>query len=195
MNRRFKVRQALTAFLLSTLAITALAAPRVYSVPANSPALAEFAFTVTLIPVPGTVKAVSAKLNFDPKDLSTANGTVNVNVGKLETGIGLRDEHARNYIGADKHPNAIFTLTRILGIKSLEAGKETKANVVGTFDLNGIRKPLIAPITLTLQTNNQIAVSTTFDVTLSDHKISIPGGDPTVVVKVKFNLSASNTKP
>jgi polyisoprenoid-binding protein YceI len=180
-------KSILAALLTSALTVTALAVNQPYSV-ANTPAAsAEFNFRVTLIPVPGHVNAVSAKLNFDPKNLAKTSGSVSVNLAKLDTGIGLRDEHARGYLGADKHPNAIFNLTRIVGVTSLEAGKEVKATAVGTFDLNGILTPLSAPITLKLE-GQRIKVSTAFDVTLGDHKINIPGADQKVDVKVNFML-------
>jgi polyisoprenoid-binding protein YceI len=180
-------KSILAAALTTALTITALAANQPYTV-ANTPAAtAEFNFRVTLIPVPGHVNAVNATLNFDPKNLAKTSGTVNVNLAKLETGIGLRDEHAKGYLGAEKHPNAIFKLERITGINALEAGKEAKATAIGKFDLNGIATPLSAPITLKLE-GKRVKVSTMFDVTLADHKISIPGSDPKVDVKVNFTL-------
>jgi polyisoprenoid-binding protein YceI len=185
MNRSTK--SILAAFLTAAMTVTALAVNQPYTV-ANTPnASAEFNFRVTLIPVPGKINAVSAKLNFDPKNLAKTSGSVSVKLAKLETGIGLRDEHARGYLGAEKHPNAVFKLERITGITTLEAGKEIKASAIGTFDLNGIATPLSAPITLKLE-GKRIKVSTMFDVTLSEHNISIPGSDPKVDVKVNFTL-------
>jgi polyisoprenoid-binding protein YceI len=185
-------RPTLTTLLASTtlitaLSITALATNQNYTINTPSTASAEFNFRVTLIPVPGKINAVSANLNFDPKNLSKTSGKVSVNLAKLDTGIGLRDEHARGYIGAEKHPNAIFTLKSITGIANLEAGKEVKGTAIGQFNLNGIAQPLSAPITLKLE-GKRINVSTTFDVTLTDHKIEIPGADPKVDVKVNFTL-------
>jgi polyisoprenoid-binding protein YceI len=180
-------KSILAAVLTAALTITALAANQPYTIANQPTATAEFNFRVTLIPVPGHVNAVSAKLNFDPKNLFKTTGSISVNLAKLETGIGLRDEHAKGYLGADKHPNAVFKLERIAGIKALEAGKETKATAIGTFDLNGIATPLSAPITLKLE-GKRVKVSTAFNVTLGDHKISIPGSDPKVDVKVNFTL-------
>jgi polyisoprenoid-binding protein YceI len=176
-----------STILTTALSITALAANQNYSITNTPTASAEFNFRVTLIPVPGKINAVSTNLNFDPKNLSKTNGKVLVNLAKLDTGIGLRDEHARGYLGADKHPNAIFTLKSITGISKLETDKEVKGTAVGQFDLNGISQPLSAPIILKLE-GKRINVSTTFDVTLADHKIEIPGANPKVDVKVNFTL-------
>jgi polyisoprenoid-binding protein YceI len=184
-------RPALVALLSATLTVTALAASQPYRVSEVTPASAEFNFRVTLIPVPGHINAVRASLKLDPKDLSKASGTVSVNLAKLDTGIGLRDEHARGYLGADQHPNAVFTLTRVTGATTLTPGKDTTATAIGRFELNGIAQPLSAPLTLHLD-GKRVGVSTAFNVTLADHKINIPGADPTVDVKVNFNLEPSS---
>ena len=176
-----------SVILTAALGITALAANQNYTINSPSTASAEFNFRVTLIPVPGKINAVSANLKFDPKNLSKTSGKVSVNLAKLDTGIGLRDEHARGYIGADKHPNAIFTLKNVTGLKSLEAGKAVTGTATGVFDLNGVAQPLSAPITLKLE-GKRVNVSTVFDVTLADHNIEIPGADPKVDVKVNFTL-------
>ena len=187
MNRPI-ARSILITALTAALTVSALAATsQPYRVAIASSASAEFNFRVTLIPVPGRINAVTAKLNLDPQNLAKTTGTVSVNLAKLDTGIGLRDEHARGYLGADKHPNAVFTLSRVSGISKLTAGKAVTATAIGQFNINGISKPLSAPITLEL-TDNRVKVSTAFNVILGDHKISIPGADAAVDVKVNFSL-------
>jgi polyisoprenoid-binding protein YceI len=185
---RSRLKFLLSAALLSaSLGASVIASNQTYGVAKSPNSSVEFNFRVTLIPVPGTINSLKADLNFDAKDLSKTNGTITVNLAKLETGIGLRDEHARGYIGAEKHPNAAFNLARIEGLKKLEVGKETKGIAIGSFDLNGIKTPLNAPITLRFD-GNRVVVSTAFNVTLKDHQISIPGADDKVDVKVNFAL-------
>ena len=187
MNRLI-ARSILITALTAALTVSALAAiNQPYRVATASPASAEFNFRVTLIPVPGQINAVTAKLNLNLQKLEQTSGTVSVDLSKLDTGIGLRDEHARGYLGADKHPNAVFTLSRVTGISKLTAGKAVTATAIGQFNINGISKPLSAPITLEL-TGNRVKVSTAFNVILGDHKISIPGADAAVDVKVNFSL-------
>ncbi len=184
MNKRHWIKAVL---LVTTLGMSALAASQNYVISKNVPAVAEFKFSVTLIPIPGTVKSVSADLKFDPKNLSQTTGKISVDLSKLETGIGLRDEHARGFLGVEKHRDATFSLSRIEGIKSLDKGKESKGIAVGQFDLNGIKKPLNAPITLNFD-GKLVNVHTEFEITLADHKIDIPGADSKVGVKVNFAL-------
>jgi polyisoprenoid-binding protein YceI len=165
-----------------------IAAPRAYTVAKTPEASAEFNFRVTLIPVPGTVKAVEAQLRFDPSDLSKVSGTVSVDLSKLETGIGLRDQHAKDALGVERQPKAVFTITRFNGAKSLVKGTEQKATAVGSFSLNGIKTPLEAPVTLNFDGTN-LAVKAIINITLSDHKINVTGADATVDVTTKFTLT------
>jgi polyisoprenoid-binding protein YceI len=184
----------ITFATLLALGLTAgigLAATQNYSAAKSPEAKAEFNFRVTLIPVPGTVKAVSAKINFDSKNLSAINGTVEVDLNKLETGIGLRDQHAKDALGAEKFPKAIFKIKSLKGLTTLGANKNYKATAVGDFTLKGVTKPLEAPIELRFDGKN-IKVSTAFDVVIADHKIEIPGADPKVDVKVNFTLEPGN---
>lgn len=145
----------------------------------------DFNFRVTLIPVAGHIDQVQPALKFNPADLSTASGTVTVPLSGLETGIALRDEHAKRFLGAAAHPQAVFVLSHISGVKALEPGKEVKATVDGQFTLNGVTHTLQAPIQLELQ-DGKIQVSTGFNVILTDYNIRILGADPATDVKVSF---------
>lgn len=151
--------------------------------------VAHFNFRVTGIPVPGTVAGVKADVAFRPKDLTHTTGQVRVNLSGLKTGIALRDEHARNYLGVQAHPNAVFTLTGVEGAKTLSSGRPVQAFALGTFALNGVSVPLRAPVTLALNdAGNEVRVQTRFDVTFAKHHIKIPGADPRTDVTVAFRL-------
>lgn len=178
---------ALGAVLALSFAGLSLAASRTYVQAKTPAAVAEFNFRVTLIPVPGTVKAVTAKVNFDPKNLSSINGIVTVDLTKLETGIGLRDEHARNALDAEHFPNATFKIKSLKGLQTLEANKAYKATAIGDFSLKGVTKALEAPIELKFDGKN-LNVSTAFNVAIADYTINILGADPNVDVKVNFTL-------
>ncbi len=180
-----------TLLALSFTVGIGLAATRNYTVAKAPEAKAEFNFRVTLIPVPGTVKAVEAKVDFDPKNLAAINGTVTVDLNKLETGIGLRDQHAKDALDVEHFPKAIFKIKSLKGLKFLEANKNYKATAVGDFTLKGVTKALEAPIDLKFDGAN-LSVSTAFNVAIADHKIDILGADPNVDVKVNFTLEPGN---
>jgi polyisoprenoid-binding protein YceI len=190
--KRIPKHLAIALGTLLALSLTAgLAANQGYTAAKTPEAKAEFNFRVTLIPVPGTVKAVEAKINFDPKNLAAISGSVTVDLTKLETGIGLRDQHAKDALDAEHFPKAIFKIKSLKGLKTLEANKDYKATAVGDFTLKGVSKSLEAPIELKFDGKN-VNVSTAFDVLIADHKIEIPGADPKVDVKVNFTLEPGN---
>lgn len=163
----------LLAFLGNTLAMDA------------SSGRVDFNFRVTLIPVAGHINTVVPSIKFDPANLSTASGTVTVPLATLETGIGLRDTHAKRFLGVAAHPQAVFVLAHIVGVRTLETGKEVNASVEGQFMLNGVTRDLKAPVKLKLE-NGKLDVSTGFNVILADYNIRIPGADPATDVKVSF---------
>lgn len=148
---------------------------------------ATFNFRVTGIPVPGKIDGVTPHLTFSPEDLSRTNGTLTVNLDRLDTGIALRDEHARNYLGVAQHPVATFTVQKLEGAKTIRQGQRLNVTATGLLNLNGIPVPLTAPVTLQYGPDG-IAVTTKFNVTFADHHISIPGADPQTDVHVAFRL-------
>lgn len=157
---------------------------------------ATFNFRVTGIPVPGKIQGVTPHLTFRPNDLSTAQGFITLALPGLDTGIALRDEHAKKFLGVAKHPTAVFTLGRITGANVLGPGQTLNATADGTLDLNGVAVPLKAPITLNYAADGSaIGVTTAFNVSFQQHHISIPGADPTTDVKVAFRLPVRRSFP
>lgn len=152
---------------------------------------AQFNFRVTGIPVPGVVPGVQVRADWNPADLAHAVATVNVNLEKLNTGIALRDTHAREFLGVATHPEATFRLQSIQGVPSLKAGQQAEGVAKGVFSLNGVDQPLSAPTTLSFDAaGKKLNVTPYFNVAFSDYKISIPGADPKTDVIVKFRLAA-----
>jgi polyisoprenoid-binding protein YceI len=188
-TNRFGTALALGLIILGFGA--SVAAPRAFMIAKTPEASAQFNFRVTLIPVPGTVNAIEAKLRFDPNDLSKVSGSVSVDLTKLETGIGLRDQHAKDALGVELQPKAVFTINNITGLKILPQGIKSKATAVGTFSLHGVKHSLQAPLTL-IHDGTHIAVEAMLEIALSDYKISVVGADPKVAVNVKFTLTPSS---
>ncbi|WP_425145000.1 YceI family protein [Deinococcus sp.] len=155
----------------------------------NTSGAATFNFRVTGIPVPGKIEGVRPHLSFSPSDLNAASGTVTLPLKTLNTGITLRDMHAREFLGVAEHPTAVFTLQKLKTAARIAAGQTLSGTAQGTLNLNGVTVPLISPVTLKEAADGSvIEVSTAFDVTFAKHHISIPGGDPRTDVKVVFRL-------
>jgi polyisoprenoid-binding protein YceI len=192
---RAKTNRFGTALALGLIVLglgASVAAPRAFIIAKTPESSAEFNFRVTLIPVPGTVKGIEAQLRFDPNDLSKVSGSVSVDLTKLETGIGLRDQHAKNALGVELQPKAVFTINNLTGLKVLAQGIKSKATVNGTFSLHGVKHSLQAPVTL-MYDGTQVAVEAMLEIALSDYKISVVGADPKVDVTVKFSLTPGSS--
>lgn len=200
---RLSIRRPRRAALLVGVALTALAlgaagnlylgaGPKPITV-TDAQGAATFNFRVTGIPVPGQVGGVKPNLTFDARHLAGTRGTVTVDLNTLNTGIALRDEHAKNFLGVKAHPQTVFVLNRLSGVSALRPGETRQATVSGTLDLNGVTVPLSAPATLAyLADGSAISVKTTFNVSFKDHHIAIPGADPQTDVNVAFRLPVQN---
>lgn len=173
----------LTAALL-VLTSAALAGGAPYTA---SDAAVQFAYRVTLIPVSGSANALSAATSLDFDDLRATRATVKVDLTSLKTGIGLRDRHAREALGAGEHPQAVFTVTGYSGPARIAPGQTLKGEVRGTFALKGVTRPLTAPVTLS-RSGDRLRVETQFTLHPQDHGVSVPGADQTTTVTATFTL-------
>lgn len=150
--------------------------------------VAQFNFRVTGIPVPGVVPGLRAKVLLDPQALAGAHGTVTVDLSRLSTGLALRDEHARGYLGVVAHPTATFTLDRLDGLTAIAPGERKSGVARGTLLLNGRPHALQAPIDLDFTRPAALEVAAHFNVAFKDYAIDIPGADPATDVTAKFRL-------
>ena len=155
----------------------------------NTSGAASFNFRVTGIPVPGKIEGVTPHLTFSPDHLSAATGTVSLPLRSLNTGIALRDLHAREFLGVAEHPTALFTLQKLNLPERIHRGQTLQGTASGTLALNGVNVALTSPITLQEAANGSvIEVKTAFNVAFADHHIKIPGADPKTDVQVVFRL-------
>jgi polyisoprenoid-binding protein YceI len=67
--------------------------------------------------------------------------TLSAGVDNLKTGIGLRDEHLKKYIGAEQFPRATLVVDRA-GLKLPEDNQELDGEAQGNFTLHGVTKPV-----------------------------------------------------
>lgn len=150
--------------------------------------VAQFNFRVTGIPVPGVVPGLQAKVQLDPEHMATTHGTITADLAKLNTGLALRDEHARNYLGVAAHPTATFALSKLEGLDRIAPGEHKAGYAVGTLSVNGAMRPVKAPIEFDFTNVQVLAVSTHFNLAFQDYNIDIPGADPQTDISAKFQL-------
>lgn len=196
---RRRPRLLLIGASLGALGLAVLGAGTVYvfstrpvpAVVSGSSGVAGFNFRVTGIPVPGVVPGVQVHATWTPASLKLSTAIVQVDLRKLNTGIALRDRHAREFLGVNRHPVAVFRLGSIQGVGSLKAGQQVQALTRGVLTLNGMDHPLVSSSTLALnRAGTTLDVITRFDVVFSEYGITIPGADPKTDVTVQFRLAA-----
>lgn len=194
MNSKF----AVTALALAaSLAVAANVDARPFKVApdAHSETMASFISKAAIVKMTGRTTKVDGdgEINVDKPSLNP-KGTVTVDVSSFDTGIGLRNEHMRGMIEADKYPTATFKL-KALKAPKLVAQQPVDGTVTGEFTFHGVTRTLSAPVTLVYlpeqdknyRPGDWVSVSTAFKFKLSDHGIQLPA--PMLGMKVADELT------
>lgn len=119
--------------------------------------------------------------------------TVTVDLSKLETGIGLRDNHMRDkYLEVANHPTAVLAVP-VAALKVPAKGQSLEADAKGTFSVHGKSKERAFHYTAACNDGGVCTVNGTMDVNLKEHDINIPvylgiTVKPDIVVKATFQL-------
>jgi len=109
----------------------------------------------------------------------------------IKTGIGLRDNHTKRYLGVDQWPDTSLTVDKS-AIKTPEDGKKASGSAPGKFRLHGVTKDVKVSYSVERH-GSEYAVEGHFSVNIEDHKIEKPCYlgvcvDTTVRVDAKFKL-------
>jgi polyisoprenoid-binding protein YceI len=124
-------------------------------------------------------------------DVADQNGSVTVTValGKLATGIDLRDHHMREkYLEVQKYPTAVLTLSRA-ALRIPANGERASADVPGTLLLHGQSRPVMVHYDATGDAAGSL-VSGRLHVNMNDYGISVPSYLG-VTVKPDVDVTAS----
>jgi len=111
----------------------------------------------------------------------------------IKTGIGLRDNHTKKYLGTDQWPDASLTVDKS-AVKIPEDGKKSSGNAPGKFRLHGVTRDVKVAYTVS-RSGSDYSVDGHFNVNIEDHKIEKPCYlgvcvDTNVKVDAKFKLKA-----
>jgi polyisoprenoid-binding protein YceI len=111
----------------------------------------------------------------------------------IKTGIGLRDNHTKRYLGVDQWPDASLTVDKS-AIKVPEDGKKSSGTTPGKFRLHGVTHDVKVAYSAERH-GSEYAVDGHFNVNIEDHKIEKPCYlgvcvDTNVKVDAKFKLHA-----
>jgi polyisoprenoid-binding protein YceI len=189
-----KMRYRLSSFAPALMALTfaVVASADSYEVVVNEkekvkPSLEFYATATGGLKINGTADQLTA-IEKDGKLIFKAPLT------NVKTGIGLRDNHTKKYLGTDKFPAASLTVEKS-AIKTPEDGKTSEGTVPAKFHVHGV--PLDVTVKYSAKRAGSIYdVVGSFEVKdITKHNIEHPCYlgvcmNKSVLVKVAFKLKA-----
>jgi polyisoprenoid-binding protein YceI len=113
----------------------------------------------------GTFRGLKGDIVFDEHDLPGSRFNVSIQVNTVNTGIGLKNKHAKSekYFDAEKYPLIRFTSS---SIKKTEKGYAAG----GTMEIHGVKKEISLPFTYT-KTSKGALFTSSFEINRLDYKI------------------------
>lgn len=118
-------------------------------------------------------------------------------LGTLETGISLRDEHMKDkYLEVGKHPKAKLTIAKLdLPVDWTPVTALSKEMpFTGELEMHGVKKPVTGTAQLDSGASGA-SVSAKFQIAISDYQIGIPSyAGVTVADKVDVEVNLKNLK-
>ncbi len=176
---------ALSLALAASLSIAAGAQARPFKVSPDVHSLNEAVFhsKAAIVKMTGRTSKVEGEGEIDiDNPAKNPKGVVTVDVSSFDTGIGLRNEHMRGAIEADKYPTATFKV-KALKAPKLVANNPVEGTVTGDLTFHGVTKTVTAPVSLTYlpeadknyRPGDWVQVSTAFKLKLTDYGLKLPG--------------------
>lgn len=177
---------ALSLALAASLSIALGAQARPFKVMPDVHTTTEASFTskALIVKFSGRTSKVEGEGEIDINNpAKNPKGLVTIDVPSFDTGIPLRNEHMRGMIEADKYPTATFKLKSLKAPK-LVANSAVEGTVTGDLTFHGVTKAVTAPVSLVYlpeadknyRPGDWVAVSTSFNIKLSDYGLNLPQG-------------------
>jgi len=156
-----------------------------FTIAPGDPQNVTFHSRATIESFEGVTNQVTGQIRMDSDTVDSASATFTVEMGTLDTGIGVRNGHMRdNHLHTDRYPQATFTLTSVKEPVKLEIGKPVSFTAVGDLSLHGVTKRIEVPVTVTELTGEGASsddnratvlhITGGFPVSLSDFDIPRP---------------------
>lgn len=117
----------------------------------------------------------SGSLSFDPANLSSVSGRIEVPVSSIDTGLDDRDAHLHgpDWLDAAHHPNAVFEIVAVTGAEALTNG-ETRFTARGRFTIHGQTHDVNVRARVRWDGAAEIQAIAQFSIELDDYGVSIP---------------------
>jgi len=181
------MKNVLLAALLLISAAPLFADGRTYSITDDGKNYATFESEATLETIKGSTTKVSGTITADPANATTATATITVDLGALDTGISMRNEHLRSekFLNAEKFPTATFKTVSVSGAKSVAPNQPVELSLTGDFTLHGVTKRITVPARVVVIPESELTKGSrgpgdwihgtvTFPIKLTDYGITVP---------------------
>jgi polyisoprenoid-binding protein YceI len=192
-----------TALLISAAPLLAqapaAATVRTYTITDDGKNYATFESEATLETIKGTTTKLSGTITADPANANGAAATITVDLGALDTGISMRNEHMRGakFLDTEKFPTASFKTVSVTGAKTITANQPVELSLTGDFTLHGVTKRITVPARVVVIPENEMTKSSrgpgdwihgtvTFPIKLTDYSIAVP---EKLVLKLADNVN------
>lgn len=160
----------------------------------------------------GVCNEVSGTCEIDPKSVESLKGSFSIRLDGLATGIELRDEHMRSpdWLDAAKYPEITIKIEKARDVK-IVAPQSAKLTLVGTCSLHGVERKVEIPATITYLDESPktlkrlpgdlMRIRASFEVKLSDYKVTGPVGGDAIglkvsdTIRIRVSVFASTTPP
>jgi len=125
----------------------ALAAERALYTVAPGASRATFYAHATGHDFSGTTTDARGHARFEPGALAgSVDGEVRVGVAWIDTGIARRNAEMRRLLEAEKHPDIVFVLEKIVAEGEAEGPLPAKCALHGSLRVRGVKHPLAVPV-------------------------------------------------
>ena len=130
--------------------VSAVAAPKTFDFkdPKGVNAI-QFHLDSVLEPINGTASDVSGKVDFDPADVASTKGDIDVAAKSLKVSNDTMTEHllSAGWVDAETHKEISFEFAKLSDVKASGENKWS-AHAAGKFTLKGVTKEITVPVTL-----------------------------------------------
>lgn len=134
----------------------------------------------------GIFKKLKGDIVFDEQNLPASKFNVSIDVASINTGIGLKNTHAKSekWFDAKKYPVITFVSSSI-------TKKDNGYNASGTLEMHGVKKEFDLPFTFA-KTGSGGVFTGNFTVNRNDFGIGSPGGRVDDVIKLQVSVPVSS---
>jgi polyisoprenoid-binding protein YceI len=196
------VKIAIAALAVALLSSPLHAEARKYTVRPEGKNVASFALNDPFEQVNGDTKRTTGTILADAANVAASSVEVSVELGTIDTGVKLRDQHIRDeFAEVSRFPHATFKSVSISGASTAPLNQPVEINVTGDFQLHGVTRRLSVPMRVVLVPETELTRSQRgpgdwlhatgrFSIKLSDFGIHVPTSFIDDKIEISLDLFA-----